>query len=851
MRPLRLELKGFTSFRHQQEIDFSRLDLFAIAGPTGAGKSSILDAITYALYGKVERVGNQCSQLISQGLPAMAVSFEFSCGADRYRVARRTARKQPTTVVLERNDGGEWRSEAGKVHEVGERIVRIVGLDYDGFTRAVLLPQGKFDQFLAGDSGVRRRLLTELLGLELFERMSKLANGRAKEADVARKTKQEFLLSHYASVTVEALAAQRRAAAEAREREDRLEAARARVSEIVKRWDAVRQAAQELSGLAEEAASLAQEAAGRSDRLEMLGRDAHAARAAQKGAASAVAAAKKRKDHAQAELDKAVGKLGSGDQLQSARAKAEQLEAARQELSEAKVRVERAEDAEPKQRAIAAREATQANAAEQAVVRANADVEAARKALDGLRHDDRLAAVAHGLRSGDPCPICRTPLRALPLAPGAPALKNAEARLRSADKLLDAARQKASSLLVNAADAANAAKGAVNEVRAAREDLRKEGARVDVLEKAVAAVLGPKLPAAPLAVLEERIARLQKLRGDVDDASDAAHAAEIARSRTELSLEHISGSIASEAAAIPVARAKGLLEQGRKLLSDEVLPPVEIEVDIRGDATRVAQRTRTLSASLSRYAGELRRLREERLASEPGVLKEAADAIEDLVPPAGSLDAISKAVAQATKAATNEAAAAETRAHALADALAQKAALIGEIAELVRREQLLHGIALDLRQDAIVDFLQAQALRGLAREGGARLQELSDNRYDLRYGEDEFYVADLWNGEEERSVKTLSGGETFLASLALALSLSIQVSALSSGSRAQLDSLFLDEGFGSLDREAVRLVIEGLERLGSDGRMVGVITHVREITDRLPRIEVHKSSTGSRLEVVP
>jgi DNA repair exonuclease SbcCD ATPase subunit len=100
----------------------------------------------------------------------------------------------------------------------------------------------------------------------------------------------------------------------------------------------------------------------------------------------------------------------------------------------------------------------------------------------------------------------------------------------------------------------------------------------------------------------------------------------------------------------------------------------------------------------------------------------------------------------------------------------------------------------------------------------------------LRYRDDEFYVADMWNGDEERSVRTLSGGETFLASLALALSLSGQVRALSSVDYARLDSLFLDEGFASLDREAVDLVIDGLERLGADGRIVGVITHLREIT---------------------
>src|SRR2546428_7562646 len=188
MRPLKLSLKGFTAFREEQSIDFSQLDLFAIAGPTGAGKSSILDAITYALYGQVERVTKECAQLISQGLPAMAVQFEFACGNERYRIARRTYRHSPTDVVLERFADGEWRSEAGKVREVSAQIEEIIGLDYDGFTRAVLLPQGKFDQFLSGDASARRRILTDLLGLQPFDRMPSIPRKRGHAAEIQIQT---------------------------------------------------------------------------------------------------------------------------------------------------------------------------------------------------------------------------------------------------------------------------------------------------------------------------------------------------------------------------------------------------------------------------------------------------------------------------------------------------------------------------------------------------------------------------------------------------------------------------------------------------------------------------------------
>jgi len=109
---------------------------------------------------------------------------------------------------------------------------------------------------------------------------------------------------------------------------------------------------------------------------------------------------------------------------------------------------------------------------------------------------------------------------------------------------------------------------------------------------------------------------------------------------------------------------------------------------------------------------------------------------------------------------------------------------------------------------------------------------------------------DTWNGDEERSVRTLSGGETFLASLSLALALSEQVRSLSVTERATLDSLFLDEGFGTLDPETLRTVVDAIEQLAGDGRLVGVITHVRELAEQFPRLEVRKSQRGSTVAFV-
>ena len=105
-------------------------------------------------------------------------------------------------------------------------------------------------------------------------------------------------------------------------------------------------------------------------------------------------------------------------------------------------------------------------------------------------------------------------------------------------------------------------------------------------------------------------------------------------------------------------------------------------------------------------------------------------------------------------------------------------------------------------------------------------------------------VQDLWNAGEVRGVKTLSGGETFLASLSLAIALSDYLA----GNRV-LGALFLDEGFGTLDPQALEAVANALENLRTQGRMVGVVTHVESLSERLPsRLLVTKSVAGSSVQ---
>ena len=146
----------------------------------------------------------------------------------------------------------------------------------------------------------------------------------------------------------------------------------------------------------------------------------------------------------------------------------------------------------------------------------------------------------------------------------------------------------------------------------------------------------------------------------------------------------------------------------------------------------------------------------------------------------------------------------------------------------------------------------AEVLSGLVSGASAILLELSSGAYSLAVDDTgDFFVVDHRNADERRSARTLSGGETFLASLALALSLAEHLRELAVAATPRLESIFLDEGFGTLDPETLDVVAATVEELGASGRTVGLVTHVRELAERVPvRFEVRRGASGSVIERV-
>jgi exonuclease SbcC len=167
-----------------------------------------------------------------------------------------------------------------------------------------------------------------------------------------------------------------------------------------------------------------------------------------------------------------------------------------------------------------------------------------------------------------------------------------------------------------------------------------------------------------------------------------------------------------------------------------------------------------------------------------------------------------------------------------------------------RKAKVSGALARHLSANAFERWLLQEAFEQLVIGGSRKLLELSSGDYSFNLDERlNFDIVDHRNADEVRSSRTLSGGETFLASLALALTLAEQVADLATDGAARLESIFLDEGFGSLDPDTLEMVASTIEELGAKGRIVGLITHVRELADRIPvQYQVRKGPKTASVE---
>lgn len=817
MRPHRLVVRGFRSYADEATFDFSDRSLVGVTGPIGSGKSTLLDAVAFSLYGQTPTVGKQTKSLINQRQDSAHVEMWFGVADETWRAVRALRRKGQSAHSLEKYsslDGDRLELIEGE-KAVNARVTELLGLDFHAFGRSALLAQNQFARFLDATGGERDAVLKGVFGLDRIEAVRDLAKSRrdaaSRDLEELDRRRAEVEADRAALVVAKAELGPRAEVAEAFEKAAKIEA------RITANAKANTDAKVNAEAAVAELAALASRLPSRTETGALLAAslaDSDAVTAAEKELANAT------RDNTAAvkSLAKAIEKGGDRETLariEADVAKLRQLDAA---VAEAKRTFETAsmavdaaaaeiESADKLLAKVTATAATAKTGAGQAVV----ELKTAEASLHDARHDEMAAALRSGIGPGDSCPVCGQEVARLAAAKRPASLRSAEKAVEKATRLAteaDAARTAAQKALTKATAAAAGTGVRVEEASAAL-GLRK--AEVAKLSKEHAKALATVTAALGATKPEEALAARRQALSDAE---------------TVLADKAALVSVAQES----VAGAKAAFDERRtamqKLATDVAALGGTLGASIPSGPDR-----QTLSEALD----TLRELWETRAAAAEDAVKEAATRLEatqrDKAQLHQDLAIAAKAdFSEARIAAQAALATAKEKLAMLEERVARVVALEKENAATVSRLAVFSRLSDDLAPSKFVAFLLDEERVALAELAADRFEMLSGGRY--RFSEDgSFDVVDLTAADAVRKPRSLSGGETFLASLALALALAEMVSR--SGGR--LGAFFLDEGFGSLDAEHLDLAMEGVERIVADDgdRLVVIVSHVPELKQRV------------------
>lgn len=981
MRLHHLELTAFGPYSGTESIDFDELGadgLFLLHGETGAGKTTVLDAVAYALFGAVPGARGEVKRLrcdsADPGTPT-SVQLELTVQDHRLRLTRspeyeRPKRrgtgttKQPATgsLVWLETPGAQPNEGSTRLDEIGRTVSGLLGMSAEQFFQVVLLPQGEFSRFLRADTTEREQLLEKLFGTQRFAdverwfrdrraaQRAQLDEARAHGRELVARVAQvvgledvddagpEWLAAHLddvAQAVAAAAAAEETARTHAATVRRELDAATARTQRVLR----VRRAHAELAELedtkqhraamaAEVAAATAAAPVLRAHRVLADGRRrVRGAERAVEVARASVTLEVGTDDPGElravsGSLRQQAGELGtlvleaheqSRDHAQSERlseelaALTEERERWRTKLAELPETITRARaelDAAGRARSLldpatARRDQLRESLAQvRRVPQLEAEVDRARAAhadrvdehqsarermleLRSARLAGMAAELAYNLADDEPCVVCGSTEHPAPAgnelllvseatetAAAEREQRAATARDTAANRLHEARAALTSltthlgevtetrlrqdlaevdaelSALHSSADTFDAVTKRLETLQARETELRDKSAQAD---ERVAVV---RTEAAGIAArVRDREERLKRARGEFPD---------VAARRQHLLTQATAVEALADAQAELLVRAGAEYEQ-QAIVTKEAANAGFHEVDdalaAARDATALAELEADLERSRTREAGARAVLAEDELA---GV---APDEDTDL----SALEAKWLAASEASESAVSALRAQQRRKEELA-ALATRlrhrwretAPIEEAFAELDALTDVINGRGQNHQRMSLRAFVLAARLEEVADAATKRLGRMSEGRYSFVHtvaagargtrGGLALDVLDDYSGQV-RPAKTLSGGESFLASLSLALGLADVVSAEAAG--AQIDTLFVDEGFGTLDADTLEEVMGTLDELRAGGRVVGLVSHVDELRQRIPmQLRVRKARSGSTLEMV-
>lgn len=878
MKPCTVEFQAFGPYAGHELVDFEKLaarGLFLICGKTGTGKTMILDAITFALYGKSSGHGRDDFEAMRCTNAAFDVTtyvrFTFENNGIYYRFERRLERKRKNLsasyMVWQKDENGTWTAlfENAKEKMLNEKAEEIIGLSYEQFRQVIVLPQGQFEKFLTSDSADKEKILTSIFGEEKWQAVAQLMFEEATERRQQLKSLQEQISNSLQEEACETLAELEAVIAQKKERlvtmeaayqegacEKQIRALRDRLA-LVSRFQDLRRGKARVRAYEEKQHDRAEQKkriqdARRAEKVKELLLELHRAEAAQAERKTAVRAADQAAGQAKQQAEQiflqVTAQQQKNDEIEEKKAQKIQLTAKITDYES----IAALEQNFQKQRK-AAESALQEAEQEKQVYESYApklvmlheayetDMEEHRKLLAAY-----LAGItgelAASLVEGQPCPVCGS--REHPQKAVRTEADTSKEHVEEKRAEADAVYQKLQQTMQKQEQAK---KKYEEKQRLAQElQLAKETAYTRLAE--MQNNLIPEIGS--LAELQKKLQqltdeigkdteKLQSLTKMLEQANntvaETAAKAELARQEEELTQKK------QEAAMQAVA--KGLSEHGFADIK-------EAEQLLMGEKELEGMRRQIADYDAGKKAAEEQVMR---LQEELGRQQEPDE--EACKTELARLEKLQETYAKETAVLSETIRRLSQK--------AEKLALAGEGLEekLLEAEQDL-AFAKKLRGDAgtgLQRYVLGILFSSVIAAANRMLSMVHGGRYRLFRSDEkaqgsnkrglELKVYDKNSEEHEgRFVSTLSGGEKFLASLAL----SIGMSTIAQKSGIRIEALFIDEGFGSLDEDSITDAMQILGSIQQANGLVGIISHVQLLQERIPtKLRVEETEKGSHI----
>lgn len=850
MIPNSLKLSGFLSYREPVAIDFTAFDLAAISGSNGAGKSSLLDAITWSLFGQARR---RDDAVIHNGMDAAEVVFDFDYEGQLYRVQRTKPRNKTTILEFFIYGDQGWRAlTEHSLRETEARIQQTLRLDYDTFTNASFFLQGKADQFAQQRPSDRKRILGNILGLEVWDTYREETGNRRREEE-AHLTRLDGQL--------------REIQAELDQEEPRREQLAQLQAELEQITLLLQAHEEKLDGLRK----LAQSLQDQQRLVEMQARQLDQSRSRLAQHERQFAERVEERDQFRQQIEKSEEIEAAYRQWQADQKELERWNEVAENFREYErqraapllvIETERSR-LEEERRGILNLQ-TQVDAVreqipqveaeiqtEQARVTALAEKLGQREQLEGeqrelmqsqteaLAENKKLRDAMHELKerietlksaSGVDCPLCGQPLSPDDRATLIESLelkgKNLGDQYRNNQAVCKTAeeRQKAIDQEISAFRQVEA------EMRQQEQRLVQTQSRRDQLVRSLSEwENGGAL----------RLAELERILSAEDFAQEARQ--ELAR--LDAALKDLGYDAAAHDQIRRAVQTGRTCEEQMRLLETARATVAPLEREIAGLEEQIKAEQVEIESQEIAY-----RLVEEKYRQDSEALPSLEQAEDELF----ALKARENRVRMQVGGAQQQVDVLKTLRKRQKELNRQRNDRTRQIARLKALERAFS-------KDGIPALLIEQSLPEIEDQANDTLQRLSNGAMTVRFDTQREYKdknrADkretldiiISDANGPREYEMFSGGESFRVNFAIRLALS---KVLAQRSGARLQTLVIDEGFGSQDVEGRQRLIEAINLVRQDFEKVLVITHLEELKDAFPaRIEVEKTSSGSQVKV--